>query len=120
MSEQPRRRGEVKYQVGNVAERSLALPLHPDPHMPSPYDLRDLVAFRALRAGHADSQQQARVLEWLIQICGTYENPYRPGGRGAERASQFASGKQFIGQQIVKLLNMPIAGAENSEQGEQG
>ena len=43
-----------------------------------------------------------------------------PGGRSAERASQFACGKQFIGQQIVKLINMPMAGAESSEQGEQG
>lgn len=120
MSEQPRRKGEVRYQVGHVAERSLALPLHFDPHMPAPYDVRDLGAMKALAAGHASDSQQKRVLEWLIQICQTYENPYRPGGRSAERASQFACGKQFIGQQIVKLINMPMAGAESSEQGEQG
>ena len=83
-------------------------------------DVRDLGAMKALAAGHASDSQQKRVLEWLIQICQTYENPYRPGGRSAERASQFACGKQFIGQQIVKLINMPMAGAESSEQGEQG
>lgn len=123
MPEPQPRKGPTRerYQVGYVEERSLAYPLHPDPHMPSPYDKRDLMALKALKAGHADETQQRRVLEWIVMaVCGTYENPYRPGGRSAERASQFAAGKQFIGQQIVKLINMPLAGSEDSEQGEQG
>ena len=101
---------------GFVEERSLNVALDADPIMPPPYDKADLAAFKAMHEGRAEPYQQRLVLEWIIQACGTYENPFRPGADGS-RSSDFAAGKQFIGQQVVKLLNMPIA---NDEQGEQG
>lgn len=107
------RRGKAS---GFVEERNINVPLEPEPQAAPPYDRRDLAAFRALREGRADPYQQVLILEWIIMACGTYENPYRPGVDGA-RASDFAAGKQFVGQQIVKLLNMP---ATDPEQGEQG
>lgn len=102
---------------GFVEKRELNVPLDRDPLVPPPYDVHDIAAFRAMREGRAEPYQQALVLEWIIQACGTYENPFRPGGAEGQRATEFAAGKQFIGQQIVKLLNMPV---RNDEQGEQG
>lgn len=103
--------------TGHVAERTLALPLDRDPWAPPPYDESDIAAFRALREGRAEPHQQTRCLEWLIYACGTGEQPFRPGGADGERATGFACGKQFIGQQILKLINMPMSGQADSEQG---
>lgn len=102
--------------TGFIEQRSRAFPLEPDPWLPAPYDKADVAAFRALREGRADPNQQQICLEWLIYACGTYENPFRPGLDGA-RATDFAAAKQSIGQQIIKLINLP---AINEEQGEQG
>lgn len=102
--------------TGFVDERTMALPLDPDPLRPAPYDRADIAAFRALKDGRAEPYQQQLCLEWLVMACGTYETPWRPGLDGA-RSTDFAAGKQFIGHQIVKLINMPM---KNDEQGEQG
>jgi hypothetical protein len=102
---------------GFVEERTLALPLPVEPNTPPPYDKADVAAFRAFREGRAEPYQQQLVLEWLIYACGTYENPWRSGGDEGARSSDFAAGKQFIGQQIVKMINMPM---KNEERGEQG
>lgn len=98
---------------GYVEKRNLNAPLDPDPRAPPPYDKPDIAAFRAFREGRAEPYQQQLVLEWIIMAAGTYENPFR----GTREETDFACGKQFVGQQIVKMLNMPIA---NDEQGEQG
>jgi len=102
--------------AGFVKDRSLSLPLEREPWMPPPYDKADLIAVKACMEGRAEPYQQRLALEWIVYACGTYETPWRPGQDG-QRDSDFASGKQFIGQQIVKLINLPIA---NEEQGEQG
>lgn len=102
--------------TGFVKERTPHLPLERDPWMPPPYDNSDIVAFRALREGRADGYQQMRAMEWIVFASGTYENPFRPGGADGDRATNFAMGKQFVGQQIVKLMNLPV---RNDKQGEQ-
>lgn len=112
-SSRPSRRSR---NTGFVEQRSLALPLDRNPQLPPPYDAADLAALKALREGRADGYQQQLALEWIIHACGTYETPYRAGPEGA-RDTEFACGKQFIGQQIVKLINLPM---RNHEQGEQG
>ena len=51
---------------------------------------------------HADMFQFADPLDWIIYtLCGTYDQPYRPG-EGGDRDTVFACAKQFVGQQIVK------------------
>jgi len=107
-------RNRARKASGFVEQRSLNVPLEREPWMPPPYDVQDIAAFRAFRDGRAEAYQQQIVLEWILQACGTYESPFRPGTDGA-RNSDFAAGKQFIGQQVVKLLNMPV---KNDEQGE--
>lgn len=111
-SPKPKRRN-----VGLVQQRSMAWPLDPDPTMPAPYDKSDLAALKALNEGRAEPYQQQLVLQWLVYACGTYENPYRPGGEDGRRATDFAAAKQMIGQQIVKLINLPAADADQGEQG---
>lgn len=106
--------------TGFVEKRRLNIPLHSDPQAPAPYDKSDLAAFKALREGRADPHQQQLCLEWIIQACGTYEDPWRAGGPEGARATDLACGKRLIGIQVVKLINMPTIGKENSEQGEQG
>lgn len=76
--------------------------------MPAPYDPdgADTAAIKALAAGTADQWQQQRALNWIINsVCGTYDQPFRPGAEG-QRDTDFACGKQFVGQQIVKHINM--------------
>lgn len=97
--------------------RSINRPLNKDPLAPAPYDKADVAAFRALREGRAEPYQQTLVLDWLIYACGTYENPLRPGGPDGQRMTDVAAAKQWIGQQIVKLINLPM---QTDEQGEQG
>lgn len=101
---------------GEVEQRSINIPLEREPWVPGPYDSADIAAFRALREGRAEPYQQQMCLEWIIYISGTYENAFRPGPDGS-RATDFAGGKQWVGQQIVKLINMPM---KQNEQGEQG
>ena len=78
------------------------------PWLPVEYELADATALQALANGVADAHQQKRALDWIIQqACGTYDMPYRPGNDGA-RNTDFALGKQFVGQQIVKLLKLQV------------
>jgi hypothetical protein len=35
----------------------------------------------------------------INQIAGTYDQPFRPGGIDAQRATDFACGRMFVGQQ---------------------
>lgn len=71
------------------------------PVFPTPYELADVNAFQALKAGTADADQQRRALNWILQAAGTFDLSYRPG---SQRDSDFAEGKRFVGLQVHKLL----------------
>lgn len=94
--------------------RTLEMPLPMVPHLPAPYDEADLGAFKAMRDGTAAAHQQQRVLEWIIMAANTYGDPYVPGD---PHASDYGMGKQHIGRQIVKLINMRPSRSERGEQG---
>lgn len=82
----------------------------PQPWHPAPYEDADTMALKALAAGNANEGQQRRALDWIVHsLCGTYDQPYRPG-EGGDRDTVFACAKQFVGQQIVKQINrrMPM------------
>lgn len=82
----------------------------PQPWHPAPYDPdgADTMAIKALAAGKASEGQQKRALHWIINsVCGTYDQPFRPG-EGGDRDTVFACAKQFVGQQIVKHINGPV------------
>lgn len=74
------------------------------PWLPPEWEVADAVALQALQRGDADSHAQKRALDWIVkQACRTYDLPYFAD---SERDSTFATGKQFVGQQIVKLLHI--------------
>lgn len=87
----------------------------PVPPAPLPWTAPDadphvVYAFKALAAGVANEGQQARCLDFIInRIAGTYDLPFRPGAAEGERATCFAAGKQFVGQQIVRLVNYDVS-----------
>lgn len=87
----------------------------PSPLLPHDYTPADARAFQMLAEGKADERQQLRALKWLIDACGTYDEPFRPGGTEAERDTAYACGKRNIGMQIVKLLNVNITALEKGE-----
>lgn len=74
------------------------------PWLPAAYDDQDTMALKALAAGNANESQQKYALNWIInRLCGTYDQPYRPE---SDRDTIFACAKQFVGQQIVKQINL--------------
>lgn len=79
-----------------------------EPWKPAPYDEADTYAIKALAAGIANEGQQKRALKWVIEtLCGTYDQPYRPGSEG-DRDTVFACAKMFVGQQLVKQINVNL------------
>jgi hypothetical protein len=97
--------------IGKPAPASKAKVQKPSPWHPADYEASDIAAFKALRDGLADADQQQRVLTWLIQqCCETYGLSFRTGADG-ERETSFSEGKRFVGLQIVKLLNMRVKDA---------
>lgn len=97
MAEQPKRR--VKSPRQSIAEHS--------PWMPQPYTVADAYSIKALATGQASEEQQRRAIKWIIEVCAmTYDQPYRPGEDG-RRDTDFACGRQAVGKEIVKLINMP-------------
>ncbi|WP_375408515.1 hypothetical protein [uncultured Methylobacterium sp.] len=81
-----------------------------------PFEPADVYALKNLAAGNASEGQQKRALDFIIHtVAATYDLPFRPGGAEGDRATAFASGKQFVGQQLVRLLNFDVAKLPKSE-----
>jgi hypothetical protein len=86
----------------------LKKPIAVQPWMPAPYEEPDTYAIKSLATGTANEGQQKRALKWIIEtLCGTYDQPYRPGDDG-DRDTVFACAKMFVGQQIVKQINVNL------------
>lgn len=66
-------------------------------------------ALKALGTGQARHDQQIIAMNFIIEtLCGTYDLPWRPNELGGERESSFASGKQFVGFQIRRVISQPF------------
>jgi hypothetical protein len=77
------------------------------PHIPADYDVADVSAIQALHRGDATEDQQQRALRWLIEkAAGTYEFNFYP----TDRETAFALGREFVGQQVVKMLKLSVSG----------
>lgn len=80
---------------------------------PAPYEIADVTAIQAIARGDASPDMQRRALDWIIKrACGTYDFAYRPN---SDRDTNLALGRQFAGQQIVKLLHLNPAGLRRNE-----
>lgn len=74
--------------------------------MPPAWEPSDAAAIQALCRGDADAGQQQRALKWIIEsACATYDLAYRPE---SARDTDFSLGRQFVGQQIVKLTKLNL------------
>jgi len=83
-----------------------------EPHIPPDYDVRVIYAVRALADNNASPSQQAIVWKWLMYVTDDGMS-YRPGGADAARATDFAEGKRFIGQQFRKMLHPELTPPED-------
>ena len=64
-------------------------------------------AFKSLEKGTASEAEQKLVLDFLIRIgCRTYDTDWFP----EERISCFAAGRRYVGQQIVRFINLKVGG----------
>lgn len=78
-------------------------------YVPAGYTKPDVYAIKALQNGIATPEQQKAALWWIINICAdTYGMSFRPGGPEGQRETDFAEGKRFVGNQIVKLVNYDV------------
>ena len=79
------------------------------PWAPVKYTKADAAALQAMRRGEATPDQQIRALEYIVgTICDRNGMSFRPGPDG-ERETAFAEGRRFVGNQIVKLTNIPLS-----------
>ena len=79
------------------------------PWMPVKYRKADAAALQAMRRGEATPDQQLRALEYIVEtICDRNGMSFRPGGPEGARDTDFAEGRRFVGNQIVKLTNIPL------------
>lgn len=73
---------------------------------PVPYDPGDVSAIQACINGVAEGYQQQRAMKWIIEnAAGTYDQSFRPGLEG-QRDTDFAEGRRFVGNSIVKLSRL--------------
>ena len=77
--------------------------------MPVKYAKADVAALQALRRGDASADQQLRAMEYILEtVCDRNGMSFRPGPDGA-RETDFSEGRRFVGNQIVKLTNIPLS-----------
>lgn len=75
------------------------------PYFAAPYNVDfHPAAMRALAEGKATEHQQREALKWIVDVaCATYQTVFIPGD---PHSTSFFAGRQFAGQQIVKLLKL--------------
>lgn len=79
------------------------------PWKPPKFEPAEAAALQALARGTATMEQQKKALHWIVhEAAATYDFAYRPGAGEGDRDTCIALGRQFVGQQIVKLLNIKI------------
>jgi hypothetical protein len=66
-----------------------------------------VAAIKALQDGKAQPAQQMAAWDYVMSLTGVREMEFRPGGVEGQRASDFASGKRFVGHTLVALLTAP-------------
>lgn len=75
----------------------------PPPYTPADFSPLDITAVQALARGDADAKTQQRALKWIIERAAlTYDLDYRPDSRD----HAFASGRRFVGLEIVRMLKL--------------
>ncbi len=90
------------------------------PWMPVPWTDETAGAIQALDKGTAAPHQQKMALDYIINVvCGTYDAHYHAGQDG-QRNTDFALGRAFTGQTLVKLTKLNLTTLRTTRRGEQG
>lgn len=77
------------------------------PWLPVQISDRAAACAKAMQAGTATPDQQKWFMRWLIyDVCAYYDWAYRPGEN--DRDTNIALGRQFVGQQVVKHINVNL------------
>lgn len=88
----------------------------PQPWMPVEYDIADAAAIQAIVRGDATADQQKRAIDWIInRACGTYDQTFFPGGAEGARNTDFAEGRRFAGNSIVKMTKLNLGALRGRE-----
>lgn len=83
------------------------------PWMPVPYEEADASAIQALLRGDAEPHQQKRAMKWIIETAsGTYDQSFFPGAEDGRRNTDFAEGRRFVGNSIVKLSRINLSSVQ--------
>ena len=75
------------------------------PWLPADYDSADHRAVLALSRGDATSEQQAIAWAWIMFAAGYGDKSFRPGGLTGQRETDFAEGKKWVAEQMIKLAS---------------
>ena len=90
----------------------------PKPWLPAEWDLPDVVSMQACVEGTADEDQQKRAMKWIIEkASGVYEQSFYPGGEEGRRDTDFAEGRRYVGNAIVKLLHLNVSALRRKDNG---
>lgn len=88
------------------------------PWMPPDWDEPVVYAVRAFADGKASETQQRTAWDWLMYLTAASEEfadlSFRPGEEG-RRATDFAEGKRFVGQQVRKMLRPELTPKPKAE-----
>lgn len=94
------------------SKRELVPARPPGGSEPAQFTSVDASAVQALSSGTANEGQQKRALEWILKnACGLPTWAYRE----SQRETDIALGRQFVGQQIVGVLNVNISALRKRE-----
>jgi hypothetical protein len=73
---------------------------------PPKWEEADVGAIQALMRGDAQAHQQQRAMKWIVEAAAmTYDQPF---SEVSERLTDFACGRMFVGQQIVKMTKLDL------------
>lgn len=80
------------------------------PFHPPKYDKQVVIAFQMVHEGKGSPGQQQMVIDYVInEICRTYDMSYFPDN---QRDTDFAEGKRFVGNEVIKLLKLKVGRLE--------
>lgn len=74
-----------------------------NPWQPAEYDAGDHRAVLALSQGQASPAQQRIAWDWILFAAGYGDKSFRPGGLTGQRDTDFAEGKKWVAEQMLKL-----------------
>ncbi len=75
--------------------------------------VEDVYAVQAIAAGRAGQAEQLRFWAFLQRFTGTGRMTFYPGGEDGRRATDFAEGMRFVGDQMRRLNNLKPAVADS-------